>query len=98
MPDVMPEAVAHHARQPQEGLAVKKDRIVARFEGEGEAISLFMKDGHRLRTRLYPGDNLAPLASMVGLEPVVLRLQVYPSAKEPVALERIRIGFKPQPR
>ena len=46
-----------------------------------------------LRISLYTGDSLAPLAAIVGLQPVVLRLKVYPSAAEPVILESVQAHF-----
>lgn len=49
--------------------------------------------GRDLRIRLYAGDSLAPLAAIVGLKPVVLRLEVYPSAAEPVILEAVQVRF-----
>jgi hypothetical protein len=51
------------------------------------------KDRRRLRTRLYSGDSLAPLVAIVGLKPVWLRLSVYPTAAEPVAIEEIKVTF-----
>jgi len=42
--------------------------------------------------RLGSGDNLAPLAAVVGLEPVRLRLRVYPSALQVVSLEEVTLG------
>ncbi len=52
------------------------------------------EDGHTLRMRLYSGDSLAPLEALVGLRPVLLRLQISPSAEEPVVLKEVQIGFK----
>jgi len=63
-----------------------------------EAEIVDAQDGHPLRTRLYSGDNLAPLDAVVGLKPVVLRIQVSPLANGPVALERVRIGFRSRMR
>jgi len=51
------------------------------------------QDGHDLRITLYPGDSLGPLEAIVGLKPTVLRLEVYPSAGQPVILEQVRAGF-----
>ncbi|HIE28983.1 TPA: hypothetical protein EYP66_17045 [Candidatus Poribacteria bacterium] len=56
------------------------------------------KDEQKLRMRLYPGDSLAPLAAVVGMKPVLLRLKVYPSAVEPVILEKVQVGFTFHPR
>jgi hypothetical protein len=54
------------------------------------------EDGHDLRIGLYSGDSLAPLEAIVGLKPVVLRLEVHPSAAEPVMLEEVQAGFTPR--
>jgi len=51
------------------------------------------EDGHDLRISLYAGDSLAPLAAVVGLKPVMLRLEVYPSKAEPVVLQSIQVRF-----
>ena len=51
------------------------------------------QDDHDLRITLYPGDSLAPLEAIIGRKPVVLRLEVYPSAAEPVILEKVQAGF-----
>ena len=51
------------------------------------------EDGHDLRISLYSGDSLAPLAAIIGLKPVVLRLEVYPSTPGPVTLERVQARF-----
>lgn len=55
------------------------------------------KDGRDLRISLYTDDSLAPLAAIVGLKRVVLRLEVYPSAAEPVILENVQIRFTSTP-
>ena len=52
-----------------------------------------LENGRDLRISLYPGESLAPLAAVVGLKPVVLRLEVYPSAAEPVVLENVEVRF-----
>jgi len=49
------------------------------------------EDGHNLRISLYAGGSLAPLAAIVGLKPVVLRLEVYPSTAEPVILGSVQV-------
>jgi len=46
-----------------------------------------------LRTRLYNGDNLAPLAAVTETKALILRLTVYPSVDEPVILEKVKAGF-----
>jgi len=52
------------------------------------------ESGHDLRISLYPGDSLAPLAAIVGLKPVVLRLEVFPALDEPVVLEAVQLRFR----
>jgi len=51
------------------------------------------KHGKDLRISLYTGESLSPLAAIVELQPVVLRLKVYPSAAEPVILESVQVRF-----
>ncbi len=51
------------------------------------------QDGHDVRTNLHPGDSLAPLVATLGLKPVVLRLEVHPSAAEPVTLQEVQVRF-----
>lgn len=58
-----------------------------------EARIIDPEGGHDLRINLYAGDSLAPLAAIVGLKPVLLRLEVYPSAAEPVILKDVQIRF-----
>ena len=62
-----------------------------------EAIIVDADDGHPLLTRLNSGDNMAALGVISELEPVVLRLQVSPSAKSPVIVEQVRIRFSSVP-
>lgn len=58
-----------------------------------KATLLDAEDRHPLRMRLYSGDNVAPLEAVVGMRPVVLRLEVYPSMGEPVELEKVQVNF-----
>ena len=50
--------------------------------------------GSEVRKSLYSGDSLAPLAATVGgVRPLVLRLEVYPSVVEPVVLQEVEVRF-----
>ena len=62
-----------------------------------EAELVAAEEGRLLRKRLYPGDSLAPLMAVVGPQPVRLRLRVYPSAAESVALEEVEVRYVPDP-
>lgn len=54
------------------------------------------RQDHVLQRRLHSGDSLAPLAAVMGREPVRLRLRVYPSAQESVVLREVKLGTIPQ--
>jgi hypothetical protein len=62
-----------------------------------EAELVAAEEDHLLRKRLYSGDSLAPLAAVVGRQPVRLRLRVYPAAEESVVLEDVQVGFVQHP-
>ncbi len=58
-----------------------------------EARIVDAEKGHDLMISLYAGDSLGPLAAIVGLTPVALRLEVCPSAAEPVILDKVEVRF-----
>ena len=66
-------------------------RFESRYRCKARIVDL--ENGRDLRISLYPGESLAPLAAVVGLKPVVLRLEVYPSTAEPVVLENVEVRF-----
>ena len=51
------------------------------------------KSGQELVVTLYSGDSLAGLQAIVGLKPVTLRLELYPSPGEPVVLDAVEVSY-----
>lgn len=51
------------------------------------------ESGEDLLISVYSGDHIGALEALVGLQPVTLRLEVYPSAAEPITLQRVEAQF-----
>ncbi|MEE3370534.1 MAG: hypothetical protein VX346_14440 [Planctomycetota bacterium] len=49
--------------------------------------------GQDLSLTVYSGDSLTALEAIVGLKPVTLRLELYPSPGEPVALDAVKVRY-----